>query len=180
MVWLSAIRRLLLFPICVLVAVGLPDSFLPNFSLFIVDPLAIIALLIWAVSQLVRSAMAAWRRDWRVSAIRLIAIVIVALFFRPVIQSVDWVSRYAHLTAFVAWNAINPVTPDKREGHLEVFNWGGQGLAAGASEERFLVRDPNGKSQQVLGIRAWPNYPDAKNGTWRLAGSYYLRILYYP
>jgi len=161
-------------------AVGLPDSFLPNATLFLIFLPGLFVLIVWSLVQLVLGAIAVWRRAWRIATIRFLAIAVVVLTFYPASDAVRWISRYAHLATFVAWNTVSPISPDKHEASIEVFDWGAQGISAGASEERFLLRDPSQTSQQVLGRRPWPKYPDAAIETEHLVGAYYLRILYYP
>jgi hypothetical protein len=178
--WIKSLFHLLRFPAIVMMALGLPNSFFPELSLFILFPLALIALLIWAVVGLVMSARAAWRRDWRRAAIFPVAIIVSVIAFRPANDALIWASHYAHLAWFVARDAVSPVEPDKREAGVDVFYWGAQGLAAGASEERYLLHDPERRAQKSIGLRPDPKYPGAAINTLHLAGSYYLRILYYP
>lgn len=180
MVWLRSIRQALFFPTAVIVLAGLPDSFLPNFTLYILFTLALILLAIWTLAQLVSGALAAWRRAWHLAAVSFLSVALVVVAFRPVISAINWLSRYVHLTEFSVRNTISVVSPDKREGTIEVFNWGAQGISAGASEERFLLRDPDRKSQSVVGTKPWPDYPGAAIETRHLIGAYYLRVLHYP
>lgn len=180
MVWLRTLLRALVFPAWVILAMNLPESFFPNFNLFILFPVGAIALLIWAIIHFVQGATAAWRREWLPAAADLLSIMIVIIALQPATRSVIWVSRYAHLATFIAWNAASTIAPEKREGPAEIFDWGGQGLAAGASESRYLVRDASGKTQKDIGEKPDPNYLGAIVETRHLIGSYYLRTLYIP
>jgi len=180
MVSLRALLGPLAFPACVVAGLGLPDSFFPNFTLFLLFPLAFVSLAIWTLIHLVRAVRAGWHRNWSVGASHITAIVIAVILYGPIERSFAWVSRYLHLATFVAIDAISPFQPDKREGRVDVFDWGGQGLAAGASEMRFLVRDPIGKARAAMGNVPVSDYPGASIETRHLMGNYYLRILHYP
>ena len=129
-----------------------------------------LVIVIWVLSVIIYTILAAFRHSWQESIYRLfvlvLAIPLTALAFLP--------GDYVHL--MVMYPAYAQTLADNQLKET-TFYWGGIGFAGSATIDRFLVYDHAGKLDTEIGSRRLNTDPTFWVQTRHLIGHFYIRMI---
>ncbi|HVW73993.1 MAG TPA: hypothetical protein VHC39_10170 [Rhizomicrobium sp.] len=167
-------RRLikeLVFPVGLVLLVGLVWSFAPAFG-FLVFVLAGLALFVWLAILAVRILAACWEKQWESAAAIVGGVGLSVILAWPVLQA----GPYLHLAVMYPYYQAKII---QAHGQRTAFYWGGDGAAISTDNDYWLVYDSSGKvrsenGQPMIGKEP-PHYHYGVITVRPLIGSFYLR-----